>query len=96
VYRQLLDLRRGDPVLSMQDRDSMEAKAVSPDVLSVRRWRDGQERLLLVNFGTADTRVDDFGSGWRIVLDSGQPTQVNESGVTVAPKSATVLARDTA
>ena len=53
-----------------------------------------EERLLLVNFGTTDARVDDFGGDWHVLLDSGQPTQVDASGVKVALRSATILARD--
>jgi hypothetical protein len=48
----------------------------------------------VVNFGTTDTRVDDFGGDWHVLLDSGLPTQVDASGVKVALRSATILARD--
>ncbi len=74
----------------------MAARALTPDVLAVRRWREPQERLLLVNFGPTDTWVDDFGGGWRVVLDSGSPTQTDAQGVTAGARSATILARDTA
>jgi maltooligosyltrehalose trehalohydrolase len=104
LYQRLLNLRRTDAVLMNQDRYAMEAKALSRNVLSVRRWRtisppqEGKdsltERLLLVNFGTSDTRVDDFGSDWRVLLNSGNPTQVDVSGVKLATRSATILARD--
>jgi 1,4-alpha-glucan branching enzyme len=132
LYATLLDLRRTDPVLAVQDRHAMEAKALRQDVLAVRRWRiitpsregiaspsssrtipppEGntapsswrsaprewkEERLLLVNFGANDARIDDFGGGWRVLLDSDSPTRPDASGVTVAPRSATVLARDSA
>ena len=96
LYKQLLELRRTDAVLAEQDRHSMAARALTPDVLAVRRWREPQERLLLVNFGPTDTWVDDFGGGWRVVLDSGSPTQTDAQGVTAGARSATILARDTA
>ena len=81
----------------------MAAKALSRDVLAVRRSRaisplEGREslaeRLLLVNFGATETRVDDFGPGWHVLLDSGNATHVNARGVSVAARSATILARD--
>ena len=94
LYRRLLDLRRSDPVLSVQDRNTMEAKPLSPDVLSVRRWRGPQERLLLVNFGDTELRDDNLGAGWRVVFDSGQPTELDRGGSKIAARSATILARD--
>jgi hypothetical protein len=54
------------------------------------------ERLLLVNFGAIATQVDQFGGGWRVLLDSGSPTQLDAGGVTLAADSATVLARASA
>ena len=94
LYRQMIALRRTDPVLADQARERMEPRVLTPDVLAVRRWRDRVERLLLVNFGEVPTRVDDFGGGWRSLLDSGAPTiQTSSSGVTVAARSATVLGR---
>jgi hypothetical protein len=94
LYRRVLDLRRTDPVLRDQARERMEARALSEAVLAVRRWRERQERLLVVNFGDTDTRVTEFGAGWRVLLDSGAPTQPDTTGVTVPARSATVLARD--
>ena len=54
-----------------------------------------EERLLLVNFGSVAARVGEFGGGWRVILDSGAPAQAEGGGVRVAPRSATILARDT-
>jgi maltooligosyltrehalose trehalohydrolase len=99
LYRRLLDLRRTDSVLAVQDRHAMQASALADDVLSVRRWRTSprqQERVLLVNFGAVDARIDAFGGDWRVLLDSGKPTRLDAGGVTLAPRSATVLARDNA
>jgi maltooligosyltrehalose trehalohydrolase len=96
LYQRLLDLRRTDPVLRDQARERMEARALTRDVLAVRRWRAPQQRLLLVNFGATDARVDEFGGGWSILLDSGNPAQPDAAGVTLAARSATVLGRDRA
>jgi maltooligosyltrehalose trehalohydrolase len=90
LYQELLNLRRTDPVLMDQNRHHMEARALSESVLSVRRWRDGQERLLVVNFG--DSAIDIQG-GWQVIFDSGEPTQTTPTGVTVQLRSATILAR---
>ncbi len=74
----------------------MQARAISADVLSVRRWREHQERLLLVNFGETEWHEQSFGGEWRVLLDSGNPPQLDADGVTVAARSATVLAHDDA
>jgi maltooligosyltrehalose trehalohydrolase len=50
LYRRLLALRRGDPVLRDRDRRRMTAEAMG-DVLTVRRRADGGARVLVVNFG---------------------------------------------
>jgi maltooligosyltrehalose trehalohydrolase len=96
LYQRLLDLRRTDPVLRDQARERMAARALTRDVLAVRRWCAQQERLVLVNFGASDARVDEFGGGWVVLLDSGNPTQPDAGGVSVAARSATILARDNA
>jgi maltooligosyltrehalose trehalohydrolase len=105
LYQRLLNLRGSDPVLSVQDRQAMEAKALSPQVLAVRRWRtmaphEGKEslaeRLLLVNFGATDARVDDFGGTWRPLLESGGQPKVDGDGLTAPARSATIFARDPA
>ncbi|MBV9169654.1 MAG: malto-oligosyltrehalose trehalohydrolase [Chloroflexi bacterium] len=57
LYRALLRLRHEDEVLRDQSREHTEARALDDEVLAVRRWHDGQERLLLVNFG--DTQRQD-------------------------------------
>jgi maltooligosyltrehalose trehalohydrolase len=87
LYQKLLQLRRTDPVLVKQNRQHMKARALTQNVLSVRRWRDGQERLLIVNFGDSETQID---GDWRVLLSSGAPTT---TGV-VTPHTAIILARD--
>jgi maltooligosyltrehalose trehalohydrolase len=93
LYRDLLHIRRTDPVLIDQNREHMEAQALSPNVLAVRRWRDGQERLLVVNFGDSATRIE---GAWRVLLDSGAPTAVEATAVSVQARGATILARGAA
>jgi maltooligosyltrehalose trehalohydrolase len=78
LYRDLLALRRDDPVLRVQDRAATRARAVSAAVVAVHRRRDGAHRLALVNFG-GPARValaDAVGAeappaGWRLRWWSG-------------------------
>jgi maltooligosyltrehalose trehalohydrolase len=51
LYRELLSLRRTDPVLRSQDRERMRAHAVYRDVLLVHSWHGQAQRLVAVNFG---------------------------------------------
>jgi hypothetical protein len=55
LYTVLLALRRGDPVLARQDRHALHVRALTADVLAVHWWHEGQERLLLANFGPSMT-----------------------------------------
>jgi maltooligosyltrehalose trehalohydrolase len=57
LYQTLLHLRRDDPVLRHQDRASTRARAITDDLLAIRRWHDGAERLLLANFGVEVARL---------------------------------------
>ncbi|WP_245557562.1 malto-oligosyltrehalose trehalohydrolase [Deinococcus peraridilitoris] len=63
LYRALLALRREDPVLRHASRGDLQAGAVG-NVLWVRRWHDGQERVLLANFGQEEAT-------WPQVPDAG-------------------------
>jgi maltooligosyltrehalose trehalohydrolase len=93
LYQRLLELRRTDPVLVNQSRETMRAKAIHEEVLAVQRWSGADERLLLVNFGDAEAQVTEFGAGWQVLLDSGEPATVDHAGVHLAGRSASVLAR---
>lgn len=53
LYRELLALRRSDPVLRSGDRSRTEAVAASDRLLLVHRWRGREHRLLAVNTGVA-------------------------------------------
>ncbi|HEY2593186.1 MAG TPA: malto-oligosyltrehalose trehalohydrolase [Chloroflexota bacterium] len=91
-YAELLDLRHTDAVLADQSRERLSARALTADVLAVRRWSASQERLLLVNFGDTALETPEFGGGWRIVLSRGEAASDAE-GVSVATRSAAILAR---
>jgi maltooligosyltrehalose trehalohydrolase len=90
-YRALLDLRRTDPVLCDQARQRTEPRVLSPDVLAVRRWRDGEERLLIANFGETDFTMGAYGAGWHVRLAWRGST--GPSPIAVPARSATVLTR---
>jgi maltooligosyltrehalose trehalohydrolase len=51
LYRDLLRLRRADPVLRVQDRTAMRAEAIGAQIVTVHRWLGDQHRLLVANFG---------------------------------------------
>jgi len=54
LYRELLRIRREDPVLRDQHRWRLLAEAPAPALVAVERWSEDEERrLLLVNFGHA-------------------------------------------
>ena len=52
LYRELLELRRTDPVLTRAGRDALEAEAHGA-VLVVRRWVGDNVRVLVANLGDA-------------------------------------------
>ena len=89
-YAALLQLRRSDPVLLDQARERTEARALSADVLAVRRWHEGDERLLLVNFGDEPATVTQFGADWRVMLGL---ANARAKGAIVQPRSAAILGR---
>jgi maltooligosyltrehalose trehalohydrolase len=51
LYHDLLQLRRSDPVLQVQDRARTKVVTHGYITLSVRRWTDEGERVLIANFG---------------------------------------------
>jgi maltooligosyltrehalose trehalohydrolase len=53
LYRELLQQRREDPVLSVNDRNLMDAFAASAQVVVIHRWNGGDHRVLVANFGQA-------------------------------------------
>ncbi len=78
LHRELLRLRHSDPVLAMQDRHAMQARALSKSLLAVRLWRGAEQRLLLANFGDPTTlRLPELAGatsrGWHPLLDTEEP-----------------------
>lgn len=75
-YRQLLQLRRDDPVLSRRDKCNLEATPfASPRALALRRWHGAHQRLAIFNFesATASLRLSCPGGKWEELLDSADP-----------------------
>jgi maltooligosyltrehalose trehalohydrolase len=106
LYRTLLVLRRDDPVLRRQDRSTTRARALTDDLLAIRRWHDGSERLLLANFGDAPAEVKAAGlkklgvkdaAGWRQLHATPNATASPFSSrldtMTVPPRTGVLLAR---
>ncbi|MBV9579472.1 MAG: DUF3459 domain-containing protein [Chloroflexi bacterium] len=91
-YSALIALRRTDPVLVDQSRERMTAQALSADVLAVRRWSGGEERLLVANFGESPCETSEFGGGWHVLLSRAEASG-DLGGIHLAPRSAAILAR---
>jgi len=53
LYRELLRLRRDDPVLSQHDRAHTRASAPSAQIVAIHRWWGAEQRLVLANLGHA-------------------------------------------
>jgi maltooligosyltrehalose trehalohydrolase len=52
LHRDLIKLRREDPIFSRQDRSSIEGSVIGPEALLLRWFDDeGDDRLLFVNLG---------------------------------------------
>jgi len=101
LYRTLLHLRREDTVLRHQDRAATRARALTDDLLAVRRWHGKEERLLLANFGeqpapVAAARLKHLGldaaGGWRQMWATPNATSPGDV-FTVPGRSARLLAR---
>jgi maltooligosyltrehalose trehalohydrolase len=104
LYRDLLAMRRDDPVLSQNDRSRTRAQALTSQQVAVQRWAGDEHRLLLANFGaeaTVDLAVlEGLPEGeWRVLLNTtdrlydGTGEDVNVSGrsVVIPARSAVVL-----
>jgi maltooligosyltrehalose trehalohydrolase len=53
LYRELLRLRREDPVLAVNDRRRTEALAASAQTVVIHRWDGDEHRVLVASFGQA-------------------------------------------
>jgi maltooligosyltrehalose trehalohydrolase len=82
LHRDLLRLRREDSVMGMQARSALDGAVLGPDALVLRFFgEDGDDRLLLVNFGV-DLRLDPApepllapptGRHWHMIWSSEDP-----------------------
>ncbi|MFC4425149.1 malto-oligosyltrehalose trehalohydrolase [Deinococcus navajonensis] len=91
LYRQLLSLRREDPVLRRATRAGLSAGAEG-GLLWVQRRHESQRRLLLVNFSHEAVVPDTLDlTGAREVLRTSSPVAGPSS---IAPRSAAVFAWD--
>jgi maltooligosyltrehalose trehalohydrolase len=106
LYQTLLLLRRDDPVLRHQDRASTRARALTDDLLAIRRWLDGADRLLLANFGDVAARLTadgakslgiNVGAAWNLIYAtpnvSPSTSLASIDGLIVPAQSALLLAR---
>ncbi|MDE3109214.1 MAG: malto-oligosyltrehalose trehalohydrolase, partial [Acidobacteriota bacterium] len=76
LYRELLRLRRDDPVLSRRDKNALEAIPFdSPKALVLRRWHHEHQRLAIFNFETdaASLAISLPDGVWAKLLDSQDP-----------------------
>lgn len=96
LYRELLRLRREDPVLAIADRAHVRAEALGAQALAVHRWQGDEHRVLIANFGAATSLalgetpvLRDVPEGrWRLLLStanrriggSGERTSVRGRG----------------
>lgn len=71
LYRDLLAMRKSEPALVGSDRSRSEATALGSELISVRRWSDDSEMLLLANFGPeSSASLED---GWTVALSTQDP-----------------------
>lgn len=101
-YRDLIAFRRADPVMAVQDRKQTSAESFGFSTFVVRRWIDGQARLLIANLGHATTLPLAVlgGSDWRILFDSNDPRYdgtgkryaINDASISIPARSSAVLA----
>jgi maltooligosyltrehalose trehalohydrolase len=110
-YRELLRLRRSTGCLAHPSRGHTEVKAFYGDrALAIRRWREREEAVVLLAFGTRITapRLFFAAGRWRKALDSAAPAWMGPGSATPAeldggsvaldlpPRSATVYLREQA
>lgn len=77
-HQRLLQLRHNDPVFDRQDRSASRATPIGGNALSLHRWRDGDHRVLLANFGSElvvpverlALGFETDARGWRLLLTS--------------------------
>ncbi len=76
-HKELLRLRREDPVLSQRDKEKLEATSFeSPKALLIRRWHESYQRLAILNFDRCATSLEITPPAgvWEKILDSADRT----------------------
>ena len=107
MHRELLSLRREDPVLSRQDRHAMRATSHG-DVLILHLWHGRDERIAVANFGVAVDATPEacgiprdlaarrwstlFSTEAREFGGSGEKTRFDGDLISLPPHSLTLLA----
>lgn len=100
LYRELIALRKAEPALQGSDRSRTGATALGAELISVRRWNEESEMLLLANFGPETSTP--LGEGAVIVLSTqderfggdGKPLIYGDGAVIIPARSAFILKRD--
>lgn len=99
LYRDLLHVRQTEDALDGGDRSRTDATALGAELLSVRRWSEDAELLLLANFGPeTSTGLED---GWSIALTtqdvryggSDEPLRWADGVATIPARTAVILRR---
>ncbi len=71
LYRELIRVRKTDPVLSRTDREGMEVTCFTREnALSVLRRHGSTQSVALFHFGSAPATLPMPGGSWRKILDS--------------------------
>jgi len=104
LYRELIRLRREDPVLSTGDRLRTDARPIGINAIGLRRWIDGEERLLIANFGAAMTvpLYSIAARSWTPMLStaeprfggSGQAPEIGPGSIAIPARSASLFRGD--
>jgi maltooligosyltrehalose trehalohydrolase len=87
LHRDLIRLRRKDPVLRHCDRAATTATAIGKQCVVVRRWNADAERVLIANAGASqsidlaglDLEWPDRDRRWRLVLSTGWARYAGEA-----------------
>jgi hypothetical protein len=102
LYQEFLQLRCTDPVLRQQDRRTMQAQSLAPNLLAVSWHTPTAHRWLLANFGTAVQVTPEAGTAWSILLQTnascfggdGDSVMVGVESIYVPACTAVFLARN--
>jgi maltooligosyltrehalose trehalohydrolase len=106
LYRDLLRLRRDDPVIAIAHRVDLDGAVITDQAFVVRYFGELEERLLIFNFGVAlpmgsvaePLVAAPHGARWELLWSSEDPAyggdgvaSIDEGGWHVAARCATVL-----